>query len=528
MPGVESPDAPAAQALRSTAVLPPPASSAFRAHVVAIVLALAAVALGVRFGTFAASGADAYGYVSQADLWLRGTLIVEEPLADQAEWRYANWTLAPFGYRPGDDRGTMVPTYSPGLPLVMAAFKAIGGADAVFYVVPLLGGLSVWLTFLLGSRLGGQEAGLIAAAALLVSPVFLFQLMWPMSDVPVSAWWLAAVVLAQSGTTIGAAAAGLAGALAILTRPNLVVLALPLLGFVIVSGPHRRTVRALACLAGLGAGPLAVALLNRHLYGSALASGYGTFSTIYASAYGAVNLVNYSTWLLQTQTPFILLGCAAPLLMRRDADGRPRGIAIACLLFAATVLASYLWYTPFDSWTYLRFLLPAFPLMLAASAAVLTRLLRDMPWRRPAAGGLVIALAVWGLWTGRLAFHVAEEESRYVAAGRFARELPGDAVILCNQHSGSLRYYSGRITMRFEWLDPDMYQPALDHMRSLGRPVYVVLDDWEREVFRARYSPVADLSWLDEPPLLLAARRVYFYALPPSAPPARRAALGYN
>lgn len=44
--------------------------------------------LGLRFGTFAASGADSYGYVSQADLWL----IVEEPLADQAEWRNANWT----------------------------------------------------------------------------------------------------------------------------------------------------------------------------------------------------------------------------------------------------------------------------------------------------------------------------------------------------------------------------------------------------------------------------------------------------
>ena len=37
------------------------------------------------------------------------------------------------------------------------------------------------------------------------------------------------------------------------------------------------------------------------------------------------------------------------------------------------------------------------------------------------------------------------------------------AVILSNQHSGSLRYYAGRMTMRFEWLDPDMYVPALEH-----------------------------------------------------------------
>jgi len=120
---------------------------------------------------------------------------------------------------------------------------------------------------------------------------------------------------------------------------------------------------------------------------------------------------------------------------------------------------------------------------------------------------------------------VRAEESRYVAAGRFARELPATAVILCNQHSGSLRYYANRITMRFEWLEPDVYLEALDHVRRLGHPIYVVLDDWEREMFRQRYGGVADLSWLDEPPLLLASRRVYFYALPPPEPPRT---VGYN
>jgi hypothetical protein len=91
----------------------------------ALALALLTAVLGLRFGTFAASGADSYGYVSQADLWLRGTPIVDEPLASEAPWRNAVWTLAPLGYRPGDVRGTMVPTYPPGLPLVMAGLKAV-------------------------------------------------------------------------------------------------------------------------------------------------------------------------------------------------------------------------------------------------------------------------------------------------------------------------------------------------------------------------------------------------------------------
>src|SRR6266545_4623958 len=105
----------------------------------ALALALTAAALGLRFGTFVASGSDSYGYVSQADLWLHRTLIIDEPLSAEAPWRYANFTLTPLGYHPGDKRGTMVPTYSPGLPMAMAGFKAIAGGQAIYWVVPLMG-----------------------------------------------------------------------------------------------------------------------------------------------------------------------------------------------------------------------------------------------------------------------------------------------------------------------------------------------------------------------------------------------------
>lgn len=492
----------------------------------AAALALAAAVLGLRFGTFAASGADSYGYVSQADLWLEGRLIIDEPLADQAEWRNANWTLTPFGYRPGDDRGTMVPTYAPGLPMVMAVFKAVAGPEAVFYVVPLLGALAVWLTFVLGARLGGPHAGLLAAAALLVSPPFLFQLMWPMSDVPAMAWWLVALMLAIRGTTVSLVAAGLAAALATLTRPNLVVLAIPILVFAIgrPGVMRERLRRGAAFLLAVAPGPIAIAAIDQHLYGSPFASGYGTFSTIYARGYLLPNLVNYSTWLLQTETPFIALALAAPWLLERHGRAAARPIARLGLGVALVVALSYLWYTPFDHWTFLRFLLPAYPplVALAASAFVLVRPRPGRP-RAAAVAALIVLLAGWGLWMGRSAFHVRAEESRYIAAGRFARELPANAVILCNQHSGSLRYYANRITMRFEWLDPDMYAQALDEVQRLGRPMYVVLDDWERDLFRQRYAGVADLSWLDEPPLLLAARKVSFYAI---APPEGRRGTG--
>jgi hypothetical protein len=267
-------------------------------------------------------------------------------------------------------------------------------------------------------------------------------------------------------------------------------------------------------------GPIAVAALNAHLYGSALASGYGTFSTIYTTANVATNLVNYVRWMLQTQTPFIMLALAAPVLFRRRDNSSAYSVSLVCLVFSAVVWLSYLWYTAFDDWTYLRFLLPAYPPLLAVAAAVFVSVLPPAPRTRAAAIGLMaVALAGWGLWMGRSAFDVRRQEARYIAAGRFAADLPANAVILCNQHSGSLRYYANRITMRFEWLDPDMYDEAIAYLRRRGHPVYVVLDDWERDIFRARYSRVADVSWLDRPPLVVAADRVYFYALPANGRP---------
>ena len=67
-----------------------------------------------------------------------------------------------------------------------------GGRDAVFLVVPVLGAAAVWLMFLLGSRVAGPTAGALAAVLFAASPIFLFQVVQPMSDVPATAWWLLA------------------------------------------------------------------------------------------------------------------------------------------------------------------------------------------------------------------------------------------------------------------------------------------------------------------------------------------------
>ncbi len=101
-----------------------------------------------------------------------------------------------------------------------------------------------------------------------------------MSDVPVSAWWLAAFVPALRTGTGLAALAGIATSLAVLTRPNLaplaVIVALP---YVVRWLRHRSLAHSVdlgifALTAAIG--PAIVAWLFNYWYGSPFLSGYGS------------------------------------------------------------------------------------------------------------------------------------------------------------------------------------------------------------------------------------------------------------
>ena len=191
------------------------------APLVAAVAAVSVVLVGLLRGAFVAGGADAYGYVSQAHLWSIGKLHVEQPFVRDMQWPFAAGALTPLGYRLAADGTSIVPVFSPGYPMVMGVFERLGGRNSVFYVVPLLGGLAVWATYLMGAQLAGRTVGVSSAILLATSPPFLFQLMFPMSDVPVIAWWALTLALLLLERRDAALAAGLAAGAAILTRVNL-------------------------------------------------------------------------------------------------------------------------------------------------------------------------------------------------------------------------------------------------------------------------------------------------------------------
>ncbi len=128
-------------------------------------------------------------------------------------------------------------------------------------------------------------------------------------------------------------------------------------------------------------------------------------------------------------------------------------------------------YIPFDSWTYLRFVLVALALAPAGAAGLLGALQasRHRRWLFPVTSVLVLAVALPNLALARQlsVFGVRAREGRYEAAGRFVGEhLPAATVIVATQHSASAAYYSGRPMVRADLLTPDGFAAA----RGVGGP----------------------------------------------------------
>jgi dolichyl-phosphate-mannose-protein mannosyltransferase len=448
-----------------------------------------ALLVGIHYGNFMGGGPDPSGYVSEADMWAQGKLTIPAPgWASKARWTFAVWSSAPIGYRPSLKPLEFAPIYSPGYPLMMAAFQKVGGRDAVFYVLPLLGALAVWASYLLGRHLANSWAGAIAALLMLCSPIFLWFLVRPMSDVPVTACWAMALVLALSGRSRGAVLSGIATAAAILVRPNLVPLAaVPVL--LLATTPETRIRRVL--LFGLTTVPaaLAIAALNWYWYGSPLTSGYGNLDSLYSTNFILPNLQHYWGWLIDTQTPLILLAFAAPFVLQALPDERYR-LVLLTVIYPMAVLAMYATYLVFDGWWYLRFLLPAFPVLFASLGAILVECVRQSR-RRPAAillvGAITASIALQG-W--RYAHHQGAfaGEERFARAVDFANSLPENAVLVSLAYSGTLHFYTGRDVLRWELLLGYELDGALAYLRSQGYPLYFIGDPFEVTEFQSRFA----------------------------------------
>ena len=467
----------------------------------AVSLAIGLGLYGVYFGSFTAGGSDSYGYVSQAYSWLHGTLPRAEPVPIRLPWPSGDASLAPLGYTLGPDPHTIVPIYAPGLPLMMAASLAVGRCGP-YLVVPLCAALMVWLTFVLGRRAEGPWTGLVAALLAATSPIVLMQSAVPMRDLPTATLMTAAACAALNSRRRDVLWCGLLTASAMIVRPHLPVVPLVLLLHVAFSSPKReRLIRVVLFITPVAAAAAAIAVLNTLWHGSPDNSGFGSAGELFNLSNVVPNLARYPAWLWRSQSPLVMLAIL-PLIPRFNRDGSRPAVRLCAALFLATS-ASYLVYSPFEEWWYLRFLLPGLAPLFVLVAMALVVLARRIP--RP--WGVLAAAAVVTLATASALRFTRETappaalkmvERRYVDVGDYIHgALPANAVVLTVQQSGSVRFYGGRLTIRWDLIDRDWSGRAAAELERLGLHPYLVIEDFELPLFRnwSGLAPETPLPW---------------------------------
>ena len=273
---------------------------------------------------------------------------------------------------------------------------------------------------------------------------------------------------------------------------------------------------------GLLPGAIAVGVVQNVLYGSPFSSGYGNPGLLFRAEHVTANLVRYPRWLVETQSPFVLLGLVAPLVLcvtpgahAAAQGGTRRVLRLAGTLwaFALGAFAAYLPYVPFDGWWFLRFWLPGIPPLIVLAVAATTALLERTPATRTSGPHRAVvaalaallactALAAWqlGVARDRSVFQLQRFERKFVVTGEFVAALPANAVVLSIWHSGAVNYYGHRSSVMWDAIAPDGLDAVVASLRRQGRDAYLLLEPSEEPAFRKRFGADSVFAGLDWPP----------------------------
>lgn len=453
-------------------------------------------------------GLDSSGYLNESRLLVTGHVTEFVPVATVLPFdaQTATTAAAPLGFVPASAPFTIAPRFPPGFPIVAAAARAVAGPGAPFFVPPLLafGGV-LGIGLIVRARMG-LIAGGLAAVLLAASPVFLDMALQPMSDAPAMFWTVLATYFAWRHRPVPMAAGAAAG-MAILTRPPLALAAIVLL-FV---SPWQSRRRAAMFGATAGAFVALLLVLQWQMYGHPLRSGYGTAGQLFTWASLAPNSRLQITWLLTIHTPVTLLLFAAGAWFERAFAWR------AGLMFLAVACPYFVYEPRFEDWEILRFLLPGLPFVAGVSACGVVGVAgAARPGRAAIVASVVAVVAV--AWCSRVVserhvLDLQEPERRYPLVGAwFGAHTTDRAVAISELHSGSLRYYAGRATLRIEALPPDRFGDTVSALQRAGYEPYAVVESGDEfEDFRHRFQLDAIPRLTQEP--LVQIRGVYVLRL---------------
>jgi len=434
-----------------------------------------AVAAGVlvwcHYQVRVCGGSDSYGYVSAAVAIAEGLPIRPEPLTSLLPFARGILALTPLGWVPAASGTAIVPGYPLGFPIVMAVVVRLAGLGAAFYV-PLAAGIGILaLTYRLARA--HADAWVAGAATLVVAfnPVLTNMAVQPMSDAPAAFWYLLAVV-SLAGARPRPVVGGLAFGMAVWTRP-LVAVMFPAL---LLAMARDRRVALRLLLGGLPVA-CALALTQWYLYGSPLRTGYGGTAGLFTTANITRHLGAYVWWLVAAHSPLFVAALAAGVWRG------PRRLAWASVAGLAIAVVPYLFNVQyFDDFDLLRYLLPALvPCLIVSTLGVGAIVKRIVPARMFAIAMLALAATVasasFVFTSGTFTFRVRQQESRYLEVADWVRtHTPAGAMVLADLHSGPLRLYADRATLRWVMIPEGQLGATVDALASRGTACYAAAD----------------------------------------------------
>jgi hypothetical protein len=234
-------------------------------------------------------------------------------------------------------------------------------------------------------------------------------------------------------------------------------------------------------------------------------------SVLFDVKYFWTNLSQYSGWLVDTETPFILLAIAGLVLLWRreriDHGGMPalakHRLSYLFVGFAAALYGCYAVYLPFDNWTFLRFLLPAVALLLLLCSLSLLHLSARLPsfFSRFILVACFVGFLAWR-WDLNDVRLLRPHERRNVVIGEYVRDhLPPNAIVFSMLQAGSIRFYSGRLTLRWDWLPDDWLDRSVTYLTAHGYSPFLLIEAEERTQFVQKFSGQSKIGSLNLTPV---------------------------
>jgi hypothetical protein len=214
------------------------------------------------------------------------------------------------------------------------------------------------------------------------------------------------------------------------------------------------------------------------LYGSPLRTGYGGTAGLFTTANIGRHLGAFAHWTAAVHGPALVAAFALGLWRA------PRRLAAASAIGLALGVLPYVFNKQFfDDWDVVRYLLPAIlPCVVVAVLGVASLAQALLPGRAAVLGvalftALVCAASV-RLVSTQPTWTLVRQESRYAAvAAWFTDRAPGQTLVFADLHSGSLRHYAGRPTLRWVRIPAGALTPTVEQAHARGHAVYAVFDD---------------------------------------------------